>query len=61
MQYDDFSNDDRPTWGVPSPRDGGGDLGLVRETVRKEQVIKSVSTFQTSCNFGFYLLALGRS
>jgi len=39
MQYDDFSVDEPPTWGAPSPRDGGGDLGLVRETLRKEQVI----------------------
>ena len=42
MQYDDFSIDERPTWGVRSPRDGGDDLGLVRETLKKEQVIKSV-------------------
>jgi hypothetical protein len=37
MEFDEF---ERPTWGVVSPREGGGDLGLVRETIQKEQVIK---------------------
>jgi len=46
MQYDDFSVDEPPTWGVPSPQDGGGDLGLVRETLRKEQVIKEILASQ---------------
>jgi len=45
MQYDDFSIDERPTWGITS-RDGGGDLGLVRETVKKEQVIKEILASQ---------------
>ena len=39
MQFEDF-DDERPTWGVVSPREGGGDLGLVRDTIKKEQVIK---------------------
>jgi hypothetical protein len=37
MNFDDL---ERPTWGVVSPREG--DMGLVRETVRKEQAIKWV-------------------
>ena len=57
MQYDDFN--EGPTWGVRSPRDGDGDLGLVKDTMKKEQVIKSVlSTSQMFC-FGFYLLDQG--
>jgi hypothetical protein len=57
MQYDDF--DEGPTWGVRSPRDGEGDLGLVKDTMKKEQVIKSV--FSTSQMFllWFYLLDQG--
>ncbi|KAF8809572.1 hypothetical protein BYT27DRAFT_7136278 [Phlegmacium glaucopus] len=46
MLYDDFSNDERPTWGVTSPREGGGDLGLVREALKKEQVIKEILASQ---------------
>jgi short coiled-coil protein len=53
MQYDDFSVDERPTWGVRSPRDGGGDLGLVRETLKKEQVIKSVLNLSNFFSLGF--------
>jgi len=41
MQYEEFDNE-RPIWGVVSPREGGGDLGLVRDTIKKEQVIKWV-------------------
>jgi len=41
MQYDyDYGLDDTPSWGITSPRDG--DLGLVRDAVRKEQVIKYI-------------------
>ena len=59
MQYDGYSIDEGPTWGVRSPRDGESDLGLVKDTMRKEQVIKSVlSTSQMFC-FGFYLLSQG--
>jgi hypothetical protein len=36
----DFDELERPTWGVVSSREGGGDLGLVRDTMKKEQVIK---------------------
>lgn len=59
MQYDDFSIDEAegPTWGVRSPRDG--DLGLVKDTLRKEQVIKSVLSASQMFCFGFYLLAQG--
>jgi len=46
MQYDGFSIDDGPTWGVRSPRDGGSDLGLVKDTMRKEQVIKEILASQ---------------
>ena len=42
MQYDEYSIDEGPTWGVRSPRDGESDLGVVKDTMRKEQVIKSV-------------------
>jgi len=45
MQFDDF-DDERPTWGVVSPREGGGDLGLVRDTIKKEQVIKEILACQ---------------
>ncbi|KAF8158333.1 hypothetical protein B0H34DRAFT_708325 [Crassisporium funariophilum] len=45
MQYDDFI-DERPTWGVVSPREGGGDLGLVRDTLKKDQVIKEILACQ---------------
>jgi short coiled-coil protein len=53
MQYDGF--DDGPTWGVRSPRDGDGDLGMVKDTMRKEQVIKSVLSISQMFYFGFYL------
>ncbi|KIM43391.1 hypothetical protein M413DRAFT_444215 [Hebeloma cylindrosporum] len=43
MQFDDF---ERPAWGVVSPREGGGDLGLVRDTIKKEQVIKEILACQ---------------
>jgi len=56
MQYNDFSIDERPAWGVSSPRDGGGDLGLVRDTLRKEQVIKSVVS--TLSNMLLWILSL---
>ncbi|PPQ89681.1 hypothetical protein CVT25_013868 [Psilocybe cyanescens] len=46
MQYDDYSLDERPSWGVVSPREGGGDLGVVRDTLRKEQVLKEVLAAQ---------------
>ena len=61
MQYDDYSIDEGPTWGVRSPRDGDGDLGMVKDTMRKEQVIKSV--LSTSRMFLFWVLSLrsGRS
>jgi len=45
MQYDDYSLGERPTWGVASPQDGG-DLGIVRDTLRKEQVIKEILAAQ---------------
>uniref|UniRef100_A0A8H7XZF7 Uncharacterized protein n=1 Tax=Psilocybe cubensis TaxID=181762 RepID=A0A8H7XZF7_PSICU len=49
MDYDDYSLDERPSWGVVSPREGGGDLGVVRDTLRKEQVLKLVFfLFQTA-------------
>jgi len=38
----DFDELERPTWGVISPQAGEGNMGLVRETVRKEQAIKCV-------------------
>ncbi|KJA24057.1 hypothetical protein HYPSUDRAFT_214802 [Hypholoma sublateritium FD-334 SS-4] len=45
MDYDDF--DEQPAvWGVVSPREGGSDLGLVRETLKKEQVIKEILVSQ---------------
>jgi len=45
MDYDDY--DEQPAvWGVASPREGGGDLGLVRETLKKEQVIKEILASQ---------------
>jgi hypothetical protein len=37
MNFDDF---ERPAWGVVSPQEG--DMGLVRDTVRKEQAIRWV-------------------
>ncbi|KAF8964215.1 hypothetical protein BDZ97DRAFT_918273 [Flammula alnicola] len=43
MDFDEF--DERPTWGVVSPRDGG-DLGLVRDALKKEQVIKEILACQ---------------
>jgi len=39
MQFDDFEVEG-PTWGVVSPREGAGDLGLVRDAIKKEEVIK---------------------
>ncbi|KAF5315075.1 hypothetical protein D9619_007296 [Psilocybe cf. subviscida] len=42
MDFDEY--DEQPTWGVASPRDNDGDLGVVRETLKKEQTIKCVST-----------------
>jgi len=42
----DFDELERPTWGVVSPREGGGDLGLVRDTIKKEQVIKEILACQ---------------
>lgn len=35
MNFDDL---ERPAWGVISPQEG--DMGLVKETIRKEQAIK---------------------
>ena len=35
MNFDDL---ERPTWGVVSPQEG--DMGLVKDTIRKEQAIK---------------------
>jgi len=46
MQYDDYPIDEGPTWGVRSPRDGDGDLGLVKDTMKKEQVIKEILASQ---------------
>ncbi|KAH9480470.1 hypothetical protein JR316_0007070 [Psilocybe cubensis] len=51
MDYDDYSLDERPSWGVVSPREGGGDLGVVRDTLRKEQVLNAFPNGQIlSCN-----------
>lgn len=41
MDFDEY-DEQPPLWGVVSPREGGGDLGLIRETLRKEQVLKYV-------------------
>jgi hypothetical protein len=46
MQYDDYSIDEGPTWGVRSPRDGDGDLGMVKDTMRKEQIMKEILASQ---------------
>ncbi|PPQ65857.1 hypothetical protein CVT26_000791 [Gymnopilus dilepis] len=45
MQYDNYSFEERPPWGVTSPQDGG-DLGILRESLRKEQVIKDIVAAQ---------------
>lgn len=45
MDYDDYA-EQPAVWGVVSPREGGSDLGLVRETLKKEQVIKCVRHFE---------------
>ncbi|KAF8908917.1 hypothetical protein CPB84DRAFT_1843278 [Gymnopilus junonius] len=45
MQYDDYSLDERPPWGVASPQEGG-DLGVLRDSLRKEQVIKEILAAQ---------------
>lgn len=42
MDFDEY--DEQPTWGVTFPRDNDGDLGVVRETLKKEQTIKCVAT-----------------
>jgi hypothetical protein len=55
MQYDGYSIDEGPTWGVRSPRDGESDLGMVKDTMKKEQVIKSVLLY-VFC-FGFLSLS----
>ena len=61
MQYDGYSIGEGPTWGVRSPRDGESDFGMVKDTMRKEQVIKSVlSTLKCFC-FGVLSLNSGRS
>ncbi|KAF9481178.1 hypothetical protein BDN70DRAFT_876642 [Pholiota conissans] len=45
MDFDEF--DEQPAvWGVASPREGGADLGLVRETLKKEQVITDILAYQ---------------
>ncbi|KAF9046333.1 hypothetical protein BJ165DRAFT_1527442 [Panaeolus papilionaceus] len=41
MDYDEY---EAPTWGFTSPREG--DLGLVRDTVKKEQTIKEILACQ---------------
>ena len=40
MNFDDY--EERVPWGVVSPK-GDGDLGLVRETLRKEEIVKYVA------------------
>jgi len=35
---------ERPPWGVVSPQEG--DMGIVRETIRKEQAIKEILACQ---------------
>jgi hypothetical protein len=40
MDFDEFEQP--AVWGVVSPREAGSDLGLVRDTLRKDQIIKCV-------------------
>ena len=55
MDFDEY--DEQPTWGVASPRDNDGDLGVVRETLKKEQTIKCVPTAFLACARHIHLLS----
>ncbi|PPR00201.1 hypothetical protein CVT24_004904 [Panaeolus cyanescens] len=43
MQFDDYEIE-TSSWGITSPKEG--DLGLVRDTVKKEQTIKEILACQ---------------
>ncbi|KAF8194257.1 hypothetical protein BJ912DRAFT_959965 [Pholiota molesta] len=44
MDFDEFEQP--AVWGVVSPREAGSDLGLVRDTLRKDQIIKDILASQ---------------